>query len=632
MKNRIIKGIIDFTKRGSAYVITDESPKDVFISADDVNKSLNGDKVRVEIFEEEGRSPKGRVIKVIGQSDRLFTGILDVPEGKRFAFLVLDDQKINLDFLIPRVYLNGGKAGDKAIACVTDWPDSSAKPIGKIVEVLGKAGSNDAEVKGILSSYGIEYTFPEQVLSEANQISTNLPEEEIAKRRDFRSITTITIDPVSAKDFDDALSIEALNNGNMSVGIHIADVSHYVKENTALDEEAAERGNSVYLVDRVIPMLPEHLSNGVCSLRPNEEKFTFGAVFELTEEGELISEWFGKTVIKSDRRFAYHEVQEIIDGNKGDFRVEVLVLDVLAKKMRAKRISDGAVEMRGSEIRFILAEDGKPIDIIKKTQTPANELVEEFMLLANKRVGRYIGKRKKTIPSIYRVHDRPNGEKVKQLADFLSKLGRKFDHEDEDQIAHNLNQVFEEMKDEKELPLIQQMAMRAMAKAVYAVDNIGHYGLGFEYYTHFTSPIRRYADLMVHRVLFNELTGEQKSYPDLSQTASHISKTERSAMKAERSSRKFFQASFLQGKEGEEFSGTVSGFTSWGMYVEMENYCEGAVAFRTMSDYYVFDRDDYVVRGERTGKEFKLGDTVRVRITGVSVPKREVDLELMEKQ
>jgi len=625
---RTVEGVIDFIRSGAAFVVSDETSEDTYISINNINQALNGDKVRVELIEKRGNRPEGKVVKVIGQLSRLFVGVIDIPEQSRFAFFIPDDSKIK-DMFIPRSKFVK-QSGHKAVARVVKWSDAARAPIGEIVEVLGKAGSNDAEVKGILTSCGINYTFSEEVLQEANQVSTRLPQEEIDRRRDYRHIPTITIDPVDAKDFDDALSVETLSNGNLSVGIHIADVGHYVEHGSVLDKEASERGNSVYLVDRVIPMLPEHLSNGVCSLRPHEEKFTFGAVFELTKTGELVNEWFGKTIIKSDRRFTYQEAQEIIDGKDGDFQEQVLQLNHLAEKLRKERIAEGALEIQGSEVRFKLDQDGKPIDVIKKTQIAANKLVEEFMLLANKRVGRFIGKRKKPLPSIYRIHDTPDKEKLKQFAEFLTKLGRYFDYKDEDEVSNNMNKLFQETIGEKGFPLIQQMAIRTLAKAVYAVENIGHYGLGFEYYAHFTSPIRRYADLMVHRVLFDQLSKSRKGYPDLEHTASHISKTERKAMDAERASHKFFQAVFLKDKIGEEFSGTIAGLANWGMYVEMENHCEGAIPFRTMSDYYQFDKDNYVVRGEDSGKEFNLGDQVQVRIAQVSVPKRQIDLELID--
>jgi ribonuclease R len=630
--SRTVEGKIEVARRGAGYVVTDEMEEDVFVHENNMNKAINGDKVRVKLLSGRRNKPEGKVVEVLGRRNRLFVGTLDIQD--HFTFLLIDDQRINIDIFISGSDLDKSQSGYKAVAQITDWPDSAKNPFGKIVEILGKPESNEAEMKSILTAYGINYAFPNEVLAEANLISTELDKNEIAKRKDFRDVLTITIDPVDAKDFDDAISIEKLTNGNFRVGVHIADVAHYVKDGSALDKEAIERGNSVYLVDRVIPMLPEHLSNGVCSLRPNEEKFTFSAVFELDENGDIVEEWFGKTVIKSDRRFTYEEAQKIIEGNKGDFDEEILLIDKLAKKLRAKRIKEGALEIHGSELRFELDTNGAPIQVYKKVGKDANKLVEEFMLLANRRVGHYIGdtNRTKTIPFIYRIHDKPDMERVQQFAVFVSKFGKNFQYKNEREIAKNMNELFSEMKDESEFALVQQMAIKTMSKAVYDTENIGHYGLGFRYYAHFTSPIRRYADLMVHRILFEELTKNLQNHKGLQSTAKHISITERRATEAERASKKYFQALYLQDKEGEIFAGAITGLTEWGIYVEMEeNFCEGMIPLKSIGgDRYTFDPDEYIITGQRSGEEFNLGDHLRVRIVKVSLAKKQIDLELID--
>lgn len=627
------EGVYESARRGKGYVIVEGLEKDVFIDAPNASKALDGDRVIIEIIKGKGsKAQVGKVVEVLEQNKRLIVGTLEVDD--HFAFLIPDNQKMEKDIFIPKSELKEGLDGYKAIAQITDWPDNAKNPFGKIVEVLGRPESNDAEMKSILAAYGIKYDFPEQVLAEANQIKLTLDPTEIENRRDFREILTFTIDPVDAKDFDDAISYEELSEGKYRIGVHIADVAHYVQENSAIDVEAKERGNSVYLVDRVIPMLPEHLSNGVCSLRPDEEKFAFSAVFDLDDKGEILNEWFGRSTILSKRRFTYEEAQEIIEKEDGELFVELLKVNEIAKNLRAERMKNGALEIHGSELRFELNEKGLPIATYKKTQKDANKLIEEFMLLANKRVGRYVGdtKKKSVTPLIYRVHDKPNQEKVGQFSVFVSKFGENFTYENERDIAKEMNRLFQKFKNENEFDLIQQMAIKSMAKAVYDTENIGHYGLGFEYYAHFTSPIRRYADLMVHRILFNELNKVNKRYSDLQKTAEHISTTERRASEAERASKKHFQALYLEDKEGEVFAGNITGLTDWGIYVELEdNYCEGMIPLKSLKgDRYLFDEDDYIVYGQRSGEEFNLGDRLMVRVLKVNLNRKQIDLQLLD--
>lgn len=628
----LITGFIEFTNRGSAFVVSDDFHQDVFIPSKATHRALNGDKVSVKITSRtKARKPEGEVVAVLERKDRLFVGTLDVQQN--ISFLIPDDPKIDVDIFIPAGKLKDGKHGAKAVARVTDWPEKAKNPFGEIVELLGSPGSNDAEMKSILVANGIRFTFPESVMNEANNIVVSLDKEEIEKRRDFRDITTFTIDPVDAKDFDDALSVEFLENGNIRVGVHIADVAHYVKENSALDQEAKIRGNSVYLVDRVVPMLPEHLSNVVCSLRPHEEKFTFSAVFELTSKAKVVDQWFGKTVIKSFRRFTYEEAQKIIETKQGDFSKEILSIDSLARMLRKERMKQGALEVQSTEIRFQLDDAGLPVAVLKKEIKDSNKLIEEFMLLANKKVGEFIGdaKRNNNIPFIYRVHDKPDPEKVEQFRVFVSKFGKDFRYKDDQDIARQMNQLFEEMREESSFNMVQQMAIKSMAKAIYDTKNIGHYGLAFTHYAHFTSPIRRYADLVAHRILFEVLNGKFIHHSQLNSTAKHISLTERKAVEAERSSRKFFQVQFLKDKIGEEFEGVITGLTDWGIFVELvDNFCEGMISLKSLKDdRYYFDERDYTVVGANDNREFNVGDKVRIKLISANLSKKQIDFELI---
>lgn len=629
--SNVIEGVIEINLRGTGYITNENLTEDLFVPTKNLNGALNGDLVLAEIHQRGRKRPEGKVTKVIERRTKQFVGVLEV--SGNHAFFIPDDPNINVDFFIPPEKLNGGRNGQKALVKLVKWNDSNKSPYGEVIDTFSANEETEAEAISIVSRLGLNYHFPDDVVSEAQNISFELDPEEIKRRRDFRDITTITIDPVDAKDFDDALSVEFLEENLFRIGVHIADVSHYVHPESALDKEAQIRGNSVYLVDRVIPMLPEHLSNGVCSLRPDEEKFSFSAVFDLDKNGVIKNEWFGKTVIKSNRRFAYEEAQEVIETKKGDFKKEILLLDGIAKKLRNKRLKAGALEIESSEIRFELDEDGKPVNVYKKVIKDANKLIEEFMLLANRRVGTYMGEIYKIhkTPLVYRIHDSPDEEKVGQFGQFLEKHGMSFAFKDERDISIQMNKVFEHFKGEPNFDMIQTMAIKSMAKAVYDTQNIGHYGLGFDYYAHFTSPIRRYADLLVHRILFDALHERFKAYPKLRDLAKHISITERKAVEAERTSKKYFQTLYLEDKVGEIFDGVITGLTDFGIFVEMkENFCEGMVMIRNIKgDRYQFDSDEYVVYGAQYGEEFTMGDEVRVKILQVSPDKKQIDLMLL---
>ncbi len=629
---KILEGKIEITKRGAGYVISDYG--DVFIAPKSINRALHGDIVKVHLLKSRGKKNReGEVLEIIERANTTIVGTMEISDS--FAFLVPDNFKIDTDVFIPLSKLNGAKHGYKAIAKMLEWPESAKNPFGEIIEVLGRPESNNAEMKAILVANNIPIDFPEEVLAESEAIPTKITKHIINQRLDLRDILTFTIDPIDARDFDDAISFRVLENGCYEIGVHIADVGHYVTEGSQLDKEAYTRGNSVYLVDRVIPMLPEHLSNGVCSLRPNEEKLAFSAIFQMDDKAQVLSEWFGKTVINSNHRFTYEDAQEIIETEKGLYSKELLIVDSLAKIMRKSRLRNGALEIQSEELRFELNEQGIPINTYKKRTKDANKLVEEFMLLANKKVAKFIGdttKRKSIIPFIYRVHDKPDKEKVELFKIFLQKFDKEFHVKNERDIALKMNDLFFEMKDEPSFSMIQSMAIRTMAKAVYDIENIGHYGLGFKYYTHFTSPIRRYADLLVHRILLQTLEKNNHQNSKLADIAQHISQTERRAVNAERDSQKFFQAFYVKDKIGESFNGVITGITDWGMYVEMTDLnCEGMVQIKSIQDdKYYFDEKKYAVIGLRYGEEFNIGDKVIVIIDKVSLTRKQIDLKLME--
>ena len=593
-------------------------------------------------------SYEGEVIQIIERARDSFVGIIEI--SKDFAFLLPDNRKMPYDLFIPLDKLNGAKNGEKAIARITDWPEKVKNPFGEVVEVLGQPGENETEMHSILAEFDLPYKFPEEVNQAAEEISDVIPEDEIKKRRDFRKITTFTIDPHDAKDFDDALSLEKLDNGLFRIGVHIADVTHYVTPKSIVDEEGSDRATSVYLVDRVVPMLPERLSNFICSLRPDEEKLCFSAVFDMNENAEVVSEWIGRTIIKSDRRFAYEEAQELIEGKEGELKEEVLLLHDLAQKMRARRFEQGSIAFDRVEVKFNLDEKGNPLGVYFKEQKESNQLIEEFMLLANRRVTEFVnrgckfiqdGKKSevkesdKTKTFVYRIHDNPDPEKLETFATFIRKFGYAIDMTPGRKMSVSLNKLLDQVEGKKEQNVIENLALRAMAKARYSTTNIGHYGLAFKNYTHFTSPIRRYPDMMVHRLLAHYLDGgDSKNKSKYERRCVHSSEMEKKAMEAERASVKYKQVEFMKDKVGEEFDAVISGLTDFGIYAEIsENMCEGMISVQSLGDdFYEFDEDNYRLIGRNTGKVLQLGDPIRIEVKNVNLLRRQLDFALVEKE
>ena len=629
-----VTGVVDMKQTGKAYIISDELTEDVFIAANNTFRALNGDTVKVHLFPiRQGRKLEGRITEVIKRGKSSFVGIIEI--SKNYAFLIPDDTSTPVDIFIPLTHLKGAKSGEKVIAKITDWPKHSKNPFGEITDILGQPGDNDVEMYSILANSGFPLQFPKKVLKEAENIQAQSTEIEISNRKDFRNIYTCTIDPEDAKDFDDALSIREINGGKWEVGIHIADVSHYVKPGTALDKEAYERGTSIYLVDRVIPMLPEKLSNNVCSLKANEDKLCYSAVFIMDEKAKVESEWFGKTIINSDKRFNYDEVQDIIEGKEYDNKDQILTLHLLASELRKQRFSSGAIAFKSQEVKFKLDENGKPLGAYIKEQKDSNRLIEDFMLLANRKVAERIGKKrgnKETKTFVYRIHDVPNPDKLQKFAEFVAKLGYNIKLNSQKTISSSLNTLFDQVSGKGEENMIEAIAIRTMAKAEYAINNIGHYGLSFKYYTHFTSPIRRYPDLMVHRLLEMYFDGGKSVNPaEYEEKCKHSSEMERKALEAERASVKYKQAEYLLDKLGEEFSGLISGVSKWGIFVELDgNKCEGMVSLRYMDDdFYYLDEDNYKVIGSQFGKEYRLGDPVRIKVKKIDLAKKQMDFELV---
>ena len=629
----IIEGRIELTQRGSGFVVQEGGEKDIFISPNNTNQAMHNDKVSVRLINIGKGRPEGVVVKVIDRNKTQFVGTLKIIGNK--TLLIPDNVRSGVEIEIVDNKLPTAVNGVKALVKITVWPQSSARPFGEIIEVLGFPGTNDVEMLSILYNQGIDPKFPDEVLEEAEYVSIELDEAEIGKRRDFRDVLTFTIDPFDAKDFDDAISYRKLKNGNFELGVHIADVSHYVRPGSKMDAEALKRSNSVYLVDRVIPMLPEQLSNIACSLRPKEDKYSFSAVFEMNESGDVKGEWFGKTVIHSNRRYSYEEAQEIIEGKEGEFQDEIRAIDKVAKILRETRLANGALNIESEEMRFKLDSKGSPIETIIKTSKDAHKLIEEFMLLANKRVSLFLSKpnqNKDLIPMIYRVHDKPDPDKIGFLKIFLDKFGHELAFESLEKIALNINVLLKSIREENEFPLVQSMVIRSMSKASYETQNIGHFGLAFTHYSHFTSPIRRYADLVVHRILETELAKRPHQYgKTLDEVCKLISRNERKAAEAERESGKYFQTLFVEDKIGEEFSGIISGIAEHGIYVKMtENNCEGMVSMQDIpGDRYYFDADKFRVIGSKNKREYNFGDMVTVRIYEVNPRKRQIDLELV---
>jgi ribonuclease R len=625
-----ITGTVDMKSTGKAYITPEDGTEDIFISSNDTNRALHGDKVKVELFpKRKGKKTEGKIVEVITRAKENFVGIMQVSEF--YAFLVPDNNNMPVDIYIPANKINGAKTGEKVLVKLIDWPENSKNPFGEVTKVLGKPGNNNVEMQSILAEFDFPLSFPDNVEKEADRINTVISENEIKNRRDFREIFTITIDPEDAKDFDDAVSLLKLSNGNWEVGVHIADVSHYVKPGSRVDNEGYDRGTSIYMVDRVVPMLPEVLSNNVCSLKPREDKLTFSAVFELTDQAKIVNQWFGKTIINSNNRYNYDEVQLIIETEEGLFKEEVLTLNGLARKLREERFSKGSIGFESEEVKFKLDENGKPISTYIKLNKESNQLIEEFMLLANKKVAEFIGKNKvnnqaKTF--VYRIHDAPNQEKLNNFVEFVAKLGYTIKTTSHAALVKSFNHLFEQVKGKGEENLISAIAVRTMAKAYYSTDNIGHYGLAFPYYSHFTSPIRRYPDLMVHRLLERYLAGGSSANKDeYEEKCKHSSDMEKKAADAERASIKYKQAEYMLDKIGQVFEGHISGVSKWGIYVEIiENKCEGMVVMRDMDDdNYYLDEENYVAIGYNTGKKYRLGDKVKIKVKRIDLAKKQMD-------
>lgn len=645
------QGKLDMTTKGFGYVVVDGMEEDIFVPSNALNKALNGDEVEVYIYNKRRkRKSEGEIVNIINRKKTEFVGVLQMQPN--FGFVAIQDPKMYTDIFVQKNKMLDAQDGDKVVVIMEEWPEKADSPFGSIKQVLGKPGEHHTEMHAILAQYGLPHEFPKEIEDFANNIDTSIQEEEIKKRRDLRDTLTFTIDPKDAKDFDDALSFKKMENGNFEIGIHIADVSHYLKPGTILDDEAYERATSVYLVDRVVPMLPEVLSNNACSLRPNEEKYTFSAIFEIDKKGHVINEWFGRTVTLSDERFAYEEAQHIIETEKGDipeeisireneYSVEENVVDAvvtmndLAKQMRARRMKDGAISFDKVEVKFNLNEENEPVGVFFKTSQEANKLIEEFMLLANRRVAQFIGKQTPKKTFVYRCHDEPDDSKLSTLQTVIAKFGYKINLKDKQSISSSLNSLLSDVQGTKEQNLVDTLTIRTMSKAYYSTKNIGHYGLAFDYYSHFTSPIRRYPDVMTHRLLQSYLDSKPSAKEEeYEEKCHHSSEMESLATNAERDSIKFMQVKFMIDHKDEDFLGVISGVTEWGIYVEIiSNKCEGMVRLRDIKDdHYDFDEEQYAIVGRKSKNMYQLGDEVYISVKNADLVKRHLDFNLIGKK
>lgn len=633
LQEQTLKGVLDVSRSGTGYVVVENMPVDIMVRPGDFGTALHGDTVRVKVKDakDDRKRQKGIIIEVLNRKQSEFIGRLDMNKG--FAFFIRETDKPMPDIYIPPSGFNGAKDRDRVVVRITEWGKEGKRPVGEVVNVLNKEDENDMAMKEILLQYGFPLQFPDDALEEAARIPDSISAREIKKRKDVREILTFTIDPVDAKDFDDAISFRLLDNGSYEIGVHIADVSHYLEKDTLLDEAAYEKATSVYLPDRVNPMLPEHISNFLCSLRPKEDKLTFSAIFELSPNGDIKKYWLGKTIIHSDHRFTYEEVQEIIETKDGLYRDEILILNTLAQQMRQERFNNGAISFSSQEVRFKLDENKKPVGIMIKESKEAHQLIEEFMLLANRTVAESLGQIKvenKPVPFPYRIHDNPDEEKLKPFMAFAKKFGHEFDVSSPDTIAASFNLMLKEVHGKPEQHVLEQLGIRTMAKAKYTIENVGHYGLGFEHYCHFTSPIRRYPDVLVHRILEQVLNNNIVPDKKLEEKCKHCSERERAAMEAERAANKYKQVEYMQNFLGDEFEGVISGVTSFGFFVEtIEHKCEGLVSINSLSEYDDFRliESEYSLAGLRSGRQFRMGDKVWIKVIAANLTKRQLDYE-----